>query len=454
MHIELLSSSGLIKEFKVVVPSDTINTHKNDYIKARAHKVKVDGFRPGKVPLAILEQRLGGDALNHALRTMLDEAIKTTVKDNNLQYINDPNADFEEFREGKDLCFKLTFETLPEFEIKDFSSISLEKLTVSIPDTEIQKALDNLFEKHHVIFEKTKENRGVKSGDRVDCLISVKLNGKKVAGHQDQKVEVIIGSSDSFFVPNIEEILLSMKEGQEETFTATVRENYSDKAIAGKNVEVIVHIDAILEPKTLEKNDEFAEQFGKNTLEELKEAVKKDLENNYNTIAHLYLKRHLLDALDSAYIFDLPESMVEGEFNVIWKHLQDELIEAKEQGEEDEVAGKSEEELREEYKKIAERRVRLGLIISKVAKENKIQLTSDEISDAVFKEAIRHRSQVEKVLQYYRNHPAAVDRLVAPLLEEKTVDFIAAQTNLTENVVDIDTLREKTKNIMPVLFDL
>ncbi|MBX9976849.1 MAG: trigger factor, partial [Alphaproteobacteria bacterium] len=330
MHVQLLSSDGLTREFKVVIPANDLNAKKKDYIKSRAHKVKIDGFRPGKVPAHLLEQRLGGDAFNHALRTSIDQSIKTTAKDHNLQYINEPKVDFEEFDEGKDLAFTLTFEVMPEIETKDFSGIKLDKLVVDVADTEVEKSLKDLHENHTAF--KPEEGRAAKKGDRVSCDISLTQGGKKLAGYQNLSATVDVGAK-TFILSDMDDQVLGAKEGETKTFSSTVADNFGDKKLAGKSVDVTLIVKSVLAPKAFKIDDEFAKEFGKDTLDALKKDMKEGLERNYTGIARLYLKRHLLDELEKMYDFPLPESMVKSEFDAIWKHLQNEMEKAKAAGE-------------------------------------------------------------------------------------------------------------------------
>ncbi len=450
MQVQLLSSDGLMREFRVVIPASDLNEKKTGYINSRAHKVKVDGFRPGKVPAYILEQRLGGDALNHALRASIDESIKAAAKGHNLQYINEPKVDFDEFEEGRDLTFKITFDVMPKIETKDFSVISLEKLVADVGEKEIEKSLHDLH-KNHKAFQ-SEEGRTVQIGDRVSCGVSLTLSGKKVKDYQKVSVTLDVGAN-AFMLSGIDNQIVGMKAGDQKTFLSTVSPDFSDKEIAGREVEATLVVKQAFAPKTFELDDAFAKEFGQESFDALKSHLKENLRNNYNSIGRLYMKRHLLDELEKAYDFDLPESMVKTEFENIWQHLQNEISGAKARGDKIDDEDKSEEQLRTEYEKIAQRRVRLGLVISHIAKEEKIQLTQDELRNAIYREAMRYRGQERKVMEYYRNNPQMIDRIAAPLLEDKVVDFISTKAQTKEVKVDVEGLKKKVKGIVPTMFD-
>ena len=226
---------------------------------------------------------------------------------------------------------------------------------------------------------------------------------------------------------------------------------FNDKNLAGKNVQVTLRVKQILAPQTFALDDTFAKEFGHESFELLREKMKENLEKNYNNIAQLHLKRHLLDAMEQAYTFDLPASMVDSEFKVIWQHLQNEIQDVRENGDEYDAEGKSEDELKAEYTKIAERRVRLGLVISQISQKEKIQISQDDLRSAMMREAMRYPGQEVEVMDYYRKHPHLIDRIVAPILEDKVVDFILTKINLKDVTVTVPELKEKARGIVPFI---
>jgi len=451
MKIELVSEKGLVREFKGIIPSADIQKQKMDYIKSRANKVRIDGFRPGKVPQEILEQRLGDEALHHVLRKSVDSCVTKTIKDHEIRQAGEPQIDFDPFEEGKDFGIKMVFETLPEIKLKDFGSIELEKLSVDVPDAEVEKALQNLNESHKA-FTPVQKERAVKDGDRVSCEISLSFNGKKLPQYQKATVTVDVGSK-TFMIDGIDAQLKKMKEGETATFKGSVAKNFGDNHIAGQEVDVTLSYKKHLEAKSFKIDDEFAKEFGKDTLADLKAQVRENLEESFQSIARLYMKRHMLDALEKEYKFDLPETMVKVEFESIWQQLQAEIQQSKESGEYDEKEAKPEDELRKEYRGIAERRVRLGLVISEVARSEKIQLSQEELRNALFREALRYPGQEKQVMEYFRSHPQFIDRVAAPMLEDKVVDHIATKIKTKDVKVDVNGLKKKVKGVVPTLFD-
>lgn len=449
MDIKLTSTEGLNKTFKVLMTSKDILTKKSEYIKARAHKIKIDGFRPGKAPAHILEQRLGDEALSSVLRTSIDGAIKTAAKDHDLRYIGEPKVDFEDYSEGTDFSFTIGFELMPTIEVKGFDKIELEKLVVELDDKEVEKSLADLH-KNHKSFAPS-DAKATKEC-RVEVELTLAENGKKLPNYTNIETTIDLGDA-SFMLSGFDKALTGTKEGDEKTFTSDVAENFQDKALAKKTLEATVVVKKVLAPVTHKMDDAFAKEFGQESLQALKDTMKANLARNYESIARLYMKRHMLDALESAYNFDLPKSMVNNEFNTIWTHLQNEITAAKEAGEFDEKESKPEDELKAEYTKIAERRVKLGLVISEVAKAEKIQLSQDELRNAIYREAMKYSGQERQVMEYFRNNPHAIESVAAPILEDKVVDHIATKVKTKEIKVDVAALKKKVRGVVPTLFD-
>ncbi len=451
MKIELKTNKGLTREFKVVVPAADIASKKLDYIKSRAGRVKIDGFRPGKAPYDVLEQRLGDEAMNHIFRASVENAIRTAVKDHEIRQAGEPDIQFDKFEDGKDLSFSMVFETLPDVKLNDFSKLEVEKLVVEVPETEIEKTLKELHGTHKS-FQPVEKARSVKNGDRATCELSLALSGKPLKNYQKVMVTVDVGS-ETLMIDSVDDQLKKMKEGDQSTFKAKVAANFGDVQVAGKEVDVTLAFQKHLESKTHKIDDAFAQEFGKKDLAELKEQLRSNLQENFDGIARLYLKRRLLDALEKENTFDLPQVMVTAEFDSIWGQLQQEIEQAKAAGDYDNKDEKPEAELRKEYQGIAERRVKLGLVISEVARAEKIQLSQEELRTALYREAMRYPGQEKEVMQYFRKHPQTIDRVAAPLLEDKVVDYIVTKIKTKDVKVDVNGLKKKVKGVVPTLFD-
>jgi trigger factor len=257
----------------------------------------------------------------------------------------------------------------------------------------------------------------------------------------------------TFMLSGMEEGLLGLKAGEDKSFDSEVSKNFQDAVISGKKVQVHALVKKTLSPVQHKLDDAFAKEFGYDSFDALKEAMKTNVTRNYESVARLYLKRHMLDALEGMYSFDLPKSMVENEFKTIWTHLQSEIEDAKSKGEFDESDSKPEEELRTEYMGIAERRVKLGLVISEISRAEKIQLSQDELRNALYREATKYPGQERQVMDHFKNHPHSIERIAAPILEDKVVDHIATKAKITETQVNVQDLKKKVKGVVPSFFD-
>lgn len=451
MQFERTSQDGLTVSFSVTIVSKDLQSKKKDYILSRAKKVRLDGFRPGKVPQNILEQHLGGDALNHALRTSVDEAIKKVAAENNLRYVNDPQIDLKDFEEGKDVVFSLSFETLPDIVIKDFKTLPpLETLDVTIDPKEVQESLEGLHKQHQSF--KPEEGRVAQKGDRVACILSLRMNGKPVKKYEKLPLTIAVGENNLPF-SEVEEKVIGMKAGDDKEFETVASDDLGDKVLAGKKISARVSVKDVLAPQTFELDDVFAKEFGEDSLDALKGKLQERLKAEYAQIARLYTKRQLLDALEKEYTFDLPKSMVASEFETIWGHLQREIEDAKAKGETIDNEGKTDEDVRAEYERIANRRVQLGLLISHIAGQQKIQLSQEDLRQAIFQEAMRYPGQERRVMDYYRSHPKMIDRLAAPILEDKVVDYVLSQMTVSSIKISTKDFKEKVRGIVPTSFD-
>lgn len=451
MNINLTSSEGLIKVFDVTISSDDIQSKKNNYIKARASKIKIDGFRPGKAPVAMIEARLGGDALNHALKKSVDAALDKIIQDHSFRANGQPDLKLGEFEEGKDLTFTVTYECMPEIQVASIGHIELEKIIVDVSEKDVDESLDRLHKEYKGY--KVESDRAVQKDDKVKGRLSlIGQDGKPVSGYQKIDVDFVVGTGD-FAIPQTEKEVIGKKAGEHLSFTAKTSDNLSDQKVSGKEFTIEFDVVEVLAPVKHKKDDAFAKEFNKETLADLRDALKERVANEFNSVARLYSKRRLLDALEKEYSFDLPPSMVKNEFDNIWGHLQREMDAAKARGDEIDHEGKTDDEIRAEYESIARRRVKLGLLVSHIAQKEKILLNQEEIREAIFKEAMRYPNQMMEVMEFYRKNPRMIDRIAAPMMEDKVVDFLLTQVVLKDVTLGINALKEKVKGVIPTAFD-
>lgn len=447
MQISQLQVNGLKQEYKVIVPAKDIEKKVEERLQAIGKNVRMPGFRPGKTPFSILKQRYGGQALEEALNQAVNSGVKTIIKDYSLRQASNPNVSIVTFDEGKDLELKVDVEVLPEVKIKDFSKISLEKLQVEISEAEINKKMDDLVSGHKK-YQELKKERAAKKGDMLHLDVVAEVDGKPFSGFGKQ-MHVTLGAEEKLLFGNIESALEGAKLNSKVDVDDRFPEDFGDKKLARQPVKFHFTITKIEEPVQFKLDEAFAKEMGCESVDDLKKRVKESMDKEYGNLARLRLKRHLLDKLAEEYNFDLPETLVKNEFEGIWKRLQEELAQAKEQGTLEPEDDRPEEELRMEYQGIAERRVRLGLLISEVSRLNKISVSEEEIRQAIFAEAMRYPRQMKEVFEFYRKNQQAVDHLAAPILEDKVVDFILAGASLKEKNVSTEELIELIRGVVP-----
>ena len=448
MKISRTSATGLKQEYSVVVPSSDMETKIQERLVVLGKKVKMPGFRPGMIPTTILKQRYGADAMQEALENVVTSAVKQISKDNEIRQASQPKISVDKFDEGTDVEFKVEFEVLPAVDLKGFDKIKLEKLIVDLPEAEIKKKIDEIVTRHKK-FQPLAKERAAKEGDLVHLDVAkATVDGKPFKGFE-KHMHVVVGSEEHLLSGALEAGLKGAKSSETVELTEKFAADFSDKAIAGKDLKLSLKVTKIEEPAKAELNDDLAKEFGCEGVDDFKKRIRESMEGEYTNLSRMRLKRHLLDALNTEYSFDLPESMVENEFNSIWTRLQEELAQAKANGTLEDDDNRPESELKKEYREISERRVRLGLVISEVAREKKIKVEEQEIRQAIFQEAMRYPKQVKQVFEFFQKNPAAVDQIAAPILEDKVVDFILNEVKLSEKKVSPEGLIEAIRGVVP-----
>lgn len=447
MKISRTSAQGLKQEYSVVVPSADMDNRIHERLTVIGKKVKISGFRPGMVPTTILKQRYGADATQDALETVVRSAVAQISKENEIRQAAQPKVSIESFDEGKDLEVKIEFEVLPTIDLKGFDKIKLEKLIVDLPEAEIKKKIEEIVSNHKK-FQPLKKERASKDGDLVHLDAKATVDGKAFSGFEKQ-LHVTVGSDEKLLSGDLETAVKGISSGDALTVTEKFPADFGNKEVAGKDINLDLKVTSIEEPAKVELNDELAKEFGCENTEDFKKKVQETMEREYVNLSRMRMKRHLLDALNEEYQFELPAAMVENEFNSIWSRLQQELEQARTNGTLEDDDNRSEDDLRQEYRQISERRVRLGLVISEVATNKKIKVEEPEIRQAIFQEAMRYPNQVKEVFAFFQKNPQAVDQIAAPILEDKVVDFILSEVKLTEKKVSPEDLIEAIRGVVP-----
>jgi len=433
MQITETSADGLKREFKVVVESGELEQKVQNRLVELGRQVRLPGFRPGKVPLQVLRKRYGPSVLGEVLETAVSDSSAQAMRDHGLRPAMQPKIEIVSFKEGADLEYKMAVELLPEIAPVDFSQLKLERLRPEIPDEEIEKALNRLAQPHR---KSETVDRPAEKGDVVVIDFNGTIDGTAFPGGSAKDHQLELGSGR--FIPGFEDQLIGAKAGEHRDVKVTFPADYGSEEVAGKDAVFAVDVKEVRALKEPNIDNELASDLGLESLEALKKAVREQIEREYGRVARQRLKRVLLDQLAAKHDFPVPPGMVDAEFETIWKQFEESRSRNKEEVAED--AGKSDEELKGDYRAIAERRVRLGLLLSEVGRVNSINVAQDEVNRALGEEARRHPGYEKQVIEFYRKNPEMLANLRAPLFEDKVVDFIVEMADVTDRSVSIEEL--------------
>lgn len=434
MKIKETKSEGLSREYNITISAKDFSAAVEKKLHEIAKTVSMAGFRAGKVPFAMVEKKYKGSAYSEALDDILRDGVNDLLKEKNLRPVFTPDVDLKKFEEGKDIEFTVAMEVMPEIELKDFSSIKVEKLVADVPSEEVEKALKYMADSRRDSV-KVEENRATKKGDIAVIDFVGSIDGVEFPGGKGEAYPLEIGSNS--FIPGYEDQLIGKKVGEVVDVKATFPENYHAKDLAGKEALFVTTIKEIREIKKAEINDEFAKSMGKDSLDALKEDVKTRISQDYDAASKMKLKRSLLDALDKAYKFDVPQKLVDMEYESIVK--QYEAAKKNNQLDEEEK-NKKEADLLKEYKEIAVRRVKLGLLLAEVGNNAKVEVKQEDINKAIMTEAQRYPMQAKAIFDFYLKNKEAIERLRTQVYEEKVIDYVLSKVETKEKKVSVEEL--------------
>ena len=440
MNFEKTKSEGLKSTFHIVVPASDVETAVNEKLTEIGKTVKMPGFRPGRVPMPVLKSRFRPQALAEAQQSAMNTAVGKLLEDEGITPAVQPSVTGEpKLVDGEDMEFDLEIEALPKIELTDFSALELELLKVEPTEDEITARLEELGQQA-ARPAKVARNRKLKKGDIAHINFNGTVDGEERPGMKGEGFDLELGSGQ--FIPGFEEQLVGVKGGENIDVTVTFPEDYQAEELQGVEAVFAVEVLEVREKKALEVGDELVEAMGRSDMDDLREFMGNNMSEAYASQAKFVQKRKLLDLLQDAHSFELPPSLVKGEFDVIWQQI--EADKAADRLDEDDKS-KSDDELREEYTKIAERRVSLGLVLSEVTSSQSLQITQDELNGALQREIQKYPGQEQQVLNFFQENPQAVQQLTAPLMEDKAVEFILEKATIVEKVVTKDELDEASK---------
>jgi trigger factor len=430
MNVTETLAEGLKREYKVVIPAQDLAAKYSDKLSKLSQSVRIPGFRPGKVPASLLRKRYGDALASEVVEEAVSETANKTLTDKGLKPALQPKLlEVGKFEEGKDLEYRFVVETLPEIEPMDFRQIALERIKVDVEDADIDAALKRLAEGNPDL-KPAEPGHKAESGDVVVIDFVGSMDGKPFAGGSANDHHLRLGSGG--FIPGFEDQLAGVAAGEQREVKVTFPADYGAKNLAGKEASFAVTVKEIKRAHAAEIGDAFAERLGAKDLADLKAQIRRQIESDYGQLTRMRLKRHLLDKLAEGHSFAVPEGMVEAEFEMIWKEIE---AQRKAGTLEEADKAKPEDELKSEYRKIAERRVRLGLLLADVGKRNKIEVSREELGQAIVREAQRFPGQERKVIDYYQQNADAMGQLRAPIYEDKVVDYILELAKVSDKSV-------------------
>jgi trigger factor len=441
MQVKETLSEGLKREFKVVLPKAELDELASTKLESLKGRVNLQGFRPGKVPLPHLKRVYGKAVMGEVIEQAIADANSKIVNDGGYRLAMEPKITFpseqpsaiNEVIEGKsDLAYTVAIEILPKIELVNFKNIKLEKPVAPVGDAEVDDAIKRITEASRSF---TAKEGKAKEGDRVVISFKGKIGGEPFEGGEGEDVPVVLGSSR--LIPGFEDQLIGYSAGQSGTVKVKFPDDYAAERVAGRDAEFDVTVKAVEAPDAIVLDDALANSLGVESLEKLKQQVRERVSHEHFFASRQKVKRKLLDQLDKLHKFEAPPSLVEQEFQGIWQSIEKDMEKRRVSFQDEDT---TEEEAREEYRGIADRRVRLGLVIAEIGERNKIQVTNDEITRAIHDQARQFPGREQQILEYYKQNPMAVAEIRSPIFEDKVIDFLLELAEVSEKQVSKEQL--------------
>lgn len=443
MQVTETARDGLKRTLQVVVDQAELGERFSVRLDELKDRVQLKGFRKGKVPVPHLKKLYGKAVMQEVLEQAVSETSQKALKERNerpaqapkIELVGESEGVLDRLVEGQgELSYSMSFEVLPPIPVTDLSALSFERLVSDVEDEAVTEALDELATRN-TAFE-PEEGRAAEEGDLVTMDFVGRIDGVEFDGGKAEGASLQIGKKQ--FIPGFEEGVVGMKAGDNRIVSATFPQEYPMPTLAGKRADFDVTVKSVSKPLVPAIDDAFAVGLGVDTLDKLKGLIGEQIKTEYDQGSRMKLKREILDTLDNAHNFELPASLVEFEFQNIWRDLENNL---KAQGKTLADEGKTEDEAKDEYRKIAERRVRLGLVIGEIGEKNKLAITQDELRRALVEQARRFPGREKMVYEYYEKTPGALNELRAPIFEDKVIDHVISQAKVTDKKVSSEELK-------------
>lgn len=439
MNVQEISAEGLSREIKITVSKDNLSSRLDTKLLDLKETVQLRGFRKGKVPTAHLKSVYGQQVMGDIVREVVNAESEKALTDREERPALQPeiklDGEVELIMNGEaDLVFNMIYDIIPPIKLTDFSKIKLKRQVATVSDGEVKQAIERLAQSRKQ-FEPRAKTAKAQKGDSVKIDFLGKVDGKAFESGTAENFDLELGSNQ--FIPGFEEQLIGTKAGDEINVALTFPEEYGSEALAGKPVVFECKVHDVSAPKAVEINDEFATSLGTESLKKLEEKIREQIGADYEKFTRERMKKELLDVLAEGHSFDLPTKMVDLEFQQIWQQSEQELANQNQKLEE---LDESEKDLRAEYRSIAERRVRTGLILAEVGRNQKIDITQDEVNQSLMQRVQQFPGQEQQVLEYFRSNPEAMAQLRAPIFEDKVIDFIVEKADVTDKTVSVEEL--------------
>jgi trigger factor len=440
MNVTETSAEGLRRQLKVVIGADELEQRLSARLDELKGKTRLKGFRPGHVPKEHLRKVYGRSVMAEVVQQAVAETSREALLQREERPAFQPTVGLPEdeaeidkiFAGASDLAYTLSFEVLPKFELMNFGKLALEKPVAEVTDADIDSSLDRI---RAANLRYTPNDGAAEKGDRLIIDFTGSIDGKPFEGGSTEDAPVVLGSGN--FIPGFEEGLTGARAGEEREIDATFPETYPEASLAGKPARFAVKVKEVGAPETPPLDEEFAKSLGLESVEKLRETIKQRLDQDRAGASRMKLKRALLDAINEAHTFELPPTLVDNEFQAIWQQVTADLERSKRNFDD---TGTTEEKARQDYRDIAARRVRLGLILSEVGARNQINISDEEVSRALLERVRQFPGQERKVYDYYRSNPQLLAELRAPIFEDKAVDYILELAKVTEKTVTPEEL--------------
>ncbi len=440
MQVTEVVNEGLKRELKIIVSKDDMGAQLNERLVKLKDQVRINGFRQGKVPISHLKKMYGKSAMAELVNEYVSKRTGEVLKNREERAAQQPEISMtEDEKEAEkilaceqDFEFSMSYEVIPEINVPELESLKVERPVAEVSDKEVDERIEQIAESSRPYSEKKGK---AADKDRVTMNYLGKIDGEPFEGGADDDAKLVLGSG--MFIPGFEDQLIGTKADDETVVKVTFPDNYQAEHLAGKEAQFDVKVTLVEKPGKLEINDDLAKQLGLEGVDKLREAVRTQIESQYGSFSSSKVKRQILDQLDEKTKMELPEKMVEQEFNNIWQQIQQELETSGKTFEDEDT---TEEEAKKEYQELAERRVRLGLVLAEIGDKADVQISDEEMQQAVYQQVQQYPGQEKDVIQYFQNNPDAVAGLRAPLYENKVVEFITSKIEVTEKKVSKDEL--------------